>query len=101
MYPEDIERLFPQVSVKTPVTIVDQPYKVGWQGNDLYLEVHLKEGEAGKSPSEIVPAAIAQAPGVNVDWEEVAQAVQENAGLPHLVGSRQNAANWLYLDMIF
>ena len=101
MYPEDIERLFPQVSVKTPVTIVDQPYKVGWQGNDLFLEVHIKEGEGAKQPSEVVPPAIAKAPGVNVDWGEVRRAVEENAGLPHLVGSRQDTANWLYLDMIF
>jgi L,D-transpeptidase ErfK/SrfK len=101
MYPEDIERLFPQVSVKTPVTIVNQPYKLGWKGNDLYLEVHLKEDQEAKAINEIVPPAIAQASGVNVDWDEVRRAVEENTGLPHLVGGRQSQASWLYLDMIF
>jgi L,D-transpeptidase ErfK/SrfK len=101
MYPEDIERLFPEVSVKTPVTIVDQPYKVGWRGNDLYLEVHLKEGAEAAQPSAVIPASIAEAEGVSVDWGEVQQAMEENTGLPRVVGSRQNTANWFYLDMIF
>jgi len=40
MFPEDIERLYPDVPVETPVQIVNQPYKFGWDGDDLYLEVH-------------------------------------------------------------
>jgi L,D-transpeptidase ErfK/SrfK len=40
MYPEHIEELYKLVPVNTPVTIVNQPYKVGWQGEKLYLEVH-------------------------------------------------------------
>jgi L,D-transpeptidase ErfK/SrfK len=40
MYPEDIERLFPDILVGTPVYIVNQPIKVGWFENTLYLEVH-------------------------------------------------------------
>jgi len=39
MYPEDIERLFPQVPVGTSVSLVNQPVKLGWQGDDLYVEV--------------------------------------------------------------
>ncbi len=40
MYPEDIERLFPQVPVNTPVQIVNQPVKVGWLGATLFIEIH-------------------------------------------------------------
>ncbi len=40
MYPEDIETLFPQVPVNTPVQIVNQPVKVGWLSGTLYIEVH-------------------------------------------------------------
>ncbi len=40
MYPEDIERLFPQVPVNTPVQIVNQPVKVGWLGASLFIEIH-------------------------------------------------------------
>jgi L,D-transpeptidase ErfK/SrfK len=101
MYPENIAELFPRVSVKTPVTIVDQPYKLGWLGDELYLEVHRKDGDEPRSPEEVVPAGLAQAPGVSVDWGEVELAVRENTGLPRLVGGRKSTANWLYLDTIF
>ena len=40
MYPENIEVLFEQVAVQTPVRIVNQPVKAGWSGDRLYLEVH-------------------------------------------------------------
>jgi L,D-transpeptidase ErfK/SrfK len=40
MYPEDIETLFPEVSVGTPVQIVNQPVKVGWLGHTLFIEIH-------------------------------------------------------------
>jgi len=101
MYPEDIERLFPSVLVSTPVHIVNQAFKVGWQGDDLYLEVHAKDEQKAKLPTEVIPASIANAQGVNVDWEEVRRAVSENTGLPHLVGGREKPASRLYLDTIF
>lgn len=40
LYPEDIEELFSQVTLGTPVTIIDQPVKVGWGGGLLWLQVH-------------------------------------------------------------
>ncbi|WP_198264116.1 L,D-transpeptidase family protein [sulfur-oxidizing endosymbiont of Gigantopelta aegis] len=46
MYPEDIEKLFPEVKVGMPVNIVNQPVKVGWLNNKIYIEVHPQlEGE--------------------------------------------------------
>jgi L,D-transpeptidase ErfK/SrfK len=40
MFPEDIEALYKTVPVGTPVTIVNQPYKLGWTADGLYLEAH-------------------------------------------------------------
>lgn len=40
MYPEDISGLFPQVPVGTPVQIVNQPIKLGWLLDTLYIEIH-------------------------------------------------------------
>jgi len=40
MFPEDIEFLFPNVDVKTPVRIINEPVKLGWFGNELVMEVH-------------------------------------------------------------
>lgn len=38
MYNEDVTKLYPEVSVGTPVYLVNQPVKLGWQGGELYLE---------------------------------------------------------------
>ena len=40
LLPEDIEELFGRVRVGTPVQILNQPVKTGWQDGVLYVEVH-------------------------------------------------------------
>lgn len=40
MFPEDIEFLFGQVRVDTPVRIINEPVKLGWDGDRLVMEVH-------------------------------------------------------------
>jgi L,D-transpeptidase ErfK/SrfK len=40
MYPEDIEQFFPMVKVGTLVNIVNQPIKVGWYHDTMYLEAY-------------------------------------------------------------
>ncbi|WAK01944.1 L,D-transpeptidase family protein [Methylobacter sp. YRD-M1] len=40
MYPEDIEELYPEIETGMPVSIVNQPVKVGWHQDTLYIEVH-------------------------------------------------------------
>lgn len=40
LFPEDIESLFAEVPVGTPVLIVNQPRLLGWRGDNLYLEAH-------------------------------------------------------------
>ncbi len=61
MYPRDIETLFAQVGVGTPVTVVDQPAKAGWHEGELYLEIHAEQSQADfletqgapRSPGEV------------------------------------------------
>lgn len=40
MFPEDIEFLFDNVAVDTPVRIINEPIKIGWYGDELMMEVH-------------------------------------------------------------
>jgi L,D-transpeptidase ErfK/SrfK len=98
---EGIEALFPQVSEGTTVTIVDQPYKLGWLGDDLYLEVNVPRGEAPKAARSVIPGSVADAEGMEMDWQAVERAVKENTGLPRLVGSRRSSAEGAYLRMVF
>ncbi len=101
MQPEGIEDLFGKVQTGTQVTIVDQPYKLGWLSDDLYLEVHIDKEEKRQSPRSVIPESVASAEGLEIDWKAVERAVAENTGLPHLVGSRRSSAERLHLDMIF
>jgi len=87
LYPEDIEALFGMAGVGTPVTIVNQPFKVGWQGGQLWVEVHpaLKE-DVVEPPTltdltRLVVDATREAL-VPVDWSAVQRAYAESRGIP-------------------
>jgi len=47
MYPEDIEKVFDDIPVGTPVRIINQPIKLGWLADSLFIELHppLEEDE--------------------------------------------------------
>ena len=64
MYPEDIATLFDDIPVGTPVQIVNQPIKVGWLEETLYLEIHPPLAEDSREYSDFeqqVMKAIADA----------------------------------------
>jgi L,D-transpeptidase ErfK/SrfK len=97
MFPEDIDWLFPKVSVNTPVTIVNQPYKFGWQGDELLLEAHvpLEEDErhVGREMTAIIESYVSvtgERPAA-MDWRKVERVQQAGLGLPVVVGRRQVA----------
>jgi L,D-transpeptidase ErfK/SrfK len=87
LYPEDIEQLFGMVPVNTKVTIVNQPFKLGWQGGRLWVEVHpaLKEDVVVPPTltdlTRLVVEATRQAL-VPVDWAAVQRAFDESRGIP-------------------
>jgi L,D-transpeptidase ErfK/SrfK len=87
LYPEDIEALFAMVPVNTKVTIVNEPFKLGWQGGRLWVEVHpaLKE-DVVEPPTltdltRLVVEATRQLLGP-VDWAAVQRAFNESRGIP-------------------
>jgi L,D-transpeptidase ErfK/SrfK len=94
MYPENVETLYRLVPIGTPVTIVDQPLKVGWSDGVLYLEVHPTQEEADeievngriKDPhpldAETVLRAKAGKLSDRIDWSLVRRITQERRGLP-------------------
>jgi L,D-transpeptidase ErfK/SrfK len=95
LYPEDIEALYPQVPVGTPVTVVQQAVKVGWSGGDLYLEVHPSlaqadqlEDHGGTDPEPVpdalslVRAAAGPEDDVRLDQEVIRRAAEERRGYP-------------------
>ncbi len=46
LYPEDIERLFGEVPVGTPVRVISQDVEAAWINDRLYVEVHPTKDQA-------------------------------------------------------
>ncbi len=87
LYPEDIESLFGMVTVGTPVTIVNQPFKAGWQDGRLWVEVHpaLKEDVVEPPTLTDLTRLVVEATRealVPVDWSAVQRAFAESRGIP-------------------
>jgi L,D-transpeptidase ErfK/SrfK len=98
MYPEHIEELYNHAANNTPVIIINQPYKVGWQEEQLYLEVHhpleLEGSKQVNNRSHIIDtlASILQERSeVLIDWEKVDSVIKNSTGVPVMVGKQPHS----------
>jgi L,D-transpeptidase ErfK/SrfK len=94
MYPEDVEALFDMVDVGTKVTVIDQPIKFGWIGNDLYMEAHPTQEQSDQLEAEgkfdrlldssVVDQVLALAGDQRgrLDWSGIRKATVERRGYP-------------------
>ncbi len=97
LYPEDIARLFPLVELGLPVTVVDQPVKMGWDAGMLYLEIHPTRreldalelrGNYERTPIPELRRVIKERAGEaahRVDWVAVRDAEIARTGVPRPV----------------
>lgn len=93
LYPEDIERLFREVPVGTPVRVVDQPVLTAWIGGRLYVAVHPSQSQTDELdidepmtpaiPDDLVGRVAAAAGDRHdqVDWDAVERAGVARTGL--------------------
>lgn len=87
LYPEDIERLFREVPVGTPMRIVNQPYKAGWRRGRLYFEAHPPLDETPTRQNNYTPAAhivitATRTRSARVAWDRVMRYAVEARGIP-------------------
>lgn len=108
MYPEDIEALFDKVPIGTQVQIVNQPIKLGWLLDSLFIELHppLEEDEAKYANyKQMVAAAINDFLALNsnkksipvdfeIDQEALKQAIMEKSGIPVLISNSRSQAQF-------
>ncbi len=71
MFPEDIEFLFEQIDVRTPVRIINEPVKLGWDGDELVMEVHPVLESATPELENMSEELLEQMDAVEVDEEFV------------------------------
>lgn len=72
MFPEDIAYLFERVSVNTPVYLINEPVKMGWDGDQLVIEVHRTLASAPPPDALIAEVADELLAGVLADAEAAA-----------------------------
>jgi L,D-transpeptidase ErfK/SrfK len=99
LYDRDIEYLFDNAPIGTPVRVVDQPVKAGWDGDRFLVEIHPPQEhsdavENGAKPGaiddETLTRTIAAAlfrpghpvPPGEVDWPLIRRLAHEQRGIP-------------------
>lgn len=95
MHEDDIKDFFPIVTPGTSVAIIDQPTKVGWFNNQLYIEAHspLEESQQTANHNNVVTLvadAIPKDSATLIDWQMVEYLSKERDGVPHEIGFRAN-----------
>ncbi|MFK7816871.1 MAG: L,D-transpeptidase family protein [Gammaproteobacteria bacterium] len=95
LHPDDIKDLYARVSVSTPVTIINQPYKVAWSDGKLYAEMHPSEGDESGSNSrnltqfvQAIIGATKSKKDYKVNWKLANQLAKNKTGLPTSVGTK-------------
>ena len=101
LYPKDIIKLFDIIPIGTPVQVVDQPVKVAWIKNKLYIEAHpdmeqsVQMEEMGRisSPklSDKDMQIIIKVAGEykeRIRWPAVRTAIKERKGYPVAIARR-------------
>jgi L,D-transpeptidase ErfK/SrfK len=96
MYPEDIETLYALVRVGTPVAIVNQPIKLGWLGDVLYVEIHppLEEENPARELRERVLGMLTDEStrrSFVLDDEAFRQALTLRNGIPSPIGRHETS----------
>ncbi len=86
-----IKKLFNMVSVGTTVRVMNQPYKAGWKGQQLYLEAHLPLDEEQGIYNETLSSVVsiveqeAQRPPTAVNWSAVRDISAQTTGIPQVI----------------
>jgi L,D-transpeptidase ErfK/SrfK len=88
LYPEDVEHLFPMVSVGTKGAFIYQPVKVGVRGGQVYVEAHADlYRQGGGMPPNM--AQTLQVAGLTTSDARVEAVLKEAQGVPKRVGDAE------------
>ena len=94
LYPEDIQRLFSEVTVGTPVRVIDEEVRLAWVDGELYLQVTLSKRQMDEIdinvpmtpeiPSDLAERVIAAAGDQfdRIDWNAVNRIGLKRPGIP-------------------
>ena len=111
MYPEDIFFLYNELKIGTPVRIINEPIKLGWDERKLFLEVHSSldsKREVNKSflyendnppkkhnltiLTEKIIAVTEENNRDAIDWQMAETILVDPSGIPVIIGSKHPKA---------
>lgn len=90
LFPEDIEELFALTKIGTPVQIVNEPLKVGWDGRHLYLESHVGlngEKNVDLTAMKKIVLDASRKYHVGIDWDKAQEVAEERSGIPTIIST--------------
>jgi L,D-transpeptidase ErfK/SrfK len=85
LYPENVKLLYDDTPVKTPVSIVNQPYLIGQRNGVLYMEAHAPMDDASAIELDKIYTklrTIEKKSALTLDWERIKQVQAEARGIP-------------------
>jgi len=100
LFPEDIEELYKLVPVNTSVRMIDQPLRMGWRGDELYMEVHAplegSDDAEAHSLTNITRMLVAatQDRSVVIDWAKAERQFAAATGIPEPVVLQATVQSW-------
>lgn len=84
LYEPHIATLAEMARKGTPVRIVNEPFKVGWREDQLYVEVHrgVYEPAEPEQLQKLVAAAMENRAAVEIDWARIEALAESPTGIP-------------------
>jgi len=85
LYPEDVKRLYEDTPVKSPVSMVNQPYLVGQSNGVVYMEVHGSMEDVDTVELDRIYKklrTIETESGRTLDWSKIKKVLAEGRGIP-------------------
>lgn len=99
LFNPDIKQLFDMVPIGTEVTIVNEPYKIGTDGDQIYLEAHKPLSEDKDnfvySKSLIKEQLYKLGYSYNIDWNATQYIANDFRGIPAPIGNVRHVNSYL------
>lgn len=99
LFNEDVKTLFDTVPTGTEVTIINEPYKIGHDGDKVYLEAHKPLAEDGHNydyNEGLIKDRLHRLNiGYNIDWNATESVAYELRGIPAPIGNVRHTQSYL------
>jgi len=80
LYPEDMRYLYNNISLETPVSIINQPFKMGRLAGNHFIEIH-----QSKKAKKILDDFFQKNPNLAINQKALSHIIQQGRGIPQKI----------------